>query len=76
MLDQVSDMSSDEDASQNFSPFPSSSSPLPGSHFIGKKEDIVKAGRLTLEVDGCRDVMILHHQGRLHAMDLRCYRKL
>lgn len=33
----------------------------------------MKAGRLTLQVDGCRDVLVLHHQGRLHAMDLRCY---
>ncbi|XP_075882004.1 Rieske domain-containing protein-like [Nelusetta ayraudi] len=73
----MTSMSSDEDASQTSStcspPAGCSSSPPPASHFIGKKEDIVKAGRLTLQVDGCRDVLILHHQGRLHAMDLRCY---
>lgn len=79
LLDVMTGMSSDEDASQTSStcsPAGCSSSPPPASHFIGKKEDIVKAGRLTLQVDGCRDVLILHHQGRLHAMDLRCYRKL
>uniref|UniRef100_A0A3Q4BNV9 Rieske domain-containing protein n=1 Tax=Mola mola TaxID=94237 RepID=A0A3Q4BNV9_MOLML len=34
---------------------------------------IVKAGRLTKLVNGCRDVLVLHHQGQLHAMDTRCY---
>lgn len=71
-------MSSDEEASQtsstSSSPHTSSSSSPPlSSHFIGRKEDIVKAGRMTKLVNGCRDVLVLHHQGRLHAMDLRCY---
>ena len=73
-------MSSEEETSQTSSspssPPPSCSSPPPASHFIGKKEDIVKAGRVTKLVNGCRDVLVLHHQGRLHAMDMRCYRKL
>ncbi|XP_033476138.1 Rieske domain-containing protein [Epinephelus lanceolatus] len=75
-------MSSEEETSQtsssSSSPPPSSfssssSSPPPASHFIGKKEDIVKAGRMTKTVNGCRDVLVLHHQGQLHAMDVRCY---
>ncbi|XP_041793621.1 Rieske domain-containing protein [Chelmon rostratus] len=53
--------------------FSSSSSPPPSSHFIGKKEDIVTAGRVTKLVNGCRDVLVLYHQGQLHAMDMRCY---
>ncbi|XP_068559682.1 Rieske domain-containing protein [Cebidichthys violaceus] len=72
-------MSSEEETSQNSSssstPPPSSSSfsPPPASHFIGKKEDIVKAGRVTKMVNECRDILVLHHQGQLHAMDTRCY---
>ncbi|XP_036952766.1 Rieske domain-containing protein-like [Acanthopagrus latus] len=70
-------MSSEEETSQTSSspssPPPSRSSPPPASHFIGKKEDIVRAGRVTKLVNGCRDVLVLHHQGRLHAMDMRCY---
>ncbi|XP_059193376.1 Rieske domain-containing protein [Centropristis striata] len=62
-------MSSEEEISQASS----SSSPPPASHFIGKKEDIVKAGRLTKTVNGCRDILVLYHQGQLHAMDMRCY---
>ncbi|AWP07180.1 putative Rieske domain-containing protein-like isoform 2 [Scophthalmus maximus] len=59
------------------SPSLSSSSSIllpPASHFIGKKEDIVKAGRVSKLVNGCRDVLVLFHQGQLHAMDTRCYR--
>ncbi|XP_072243069.1 Rieske domain-containing protein [Leuresthes tenuis] len=55
------------------SPPPSSSSSSPTLYFIGKREDIVKAGRVTKSVNGCRDVLVLHHQGQLHAMDTRCY---
>ncbi|XP_041856054.1 Rieske domain-containing protein isoform X2 [Melanotaenia boesemani] len=69
-------MSSEEEISQkssaSLSP-PSSSSP-PSLHFIGKKEDIVKAGRVTKLVNGCRDVLVLYHQGQLYGMDMRCYR--
>ncbi|KAM6931256.1 Rieske domain-containing protein-like [Xenentodon cancila] len=63
-------MSSPEETSQMSS---SSSSPPPTMHFICKKEDVVKAGRVTRQVDGCRDVLVLHHQGQLYAMDMRCY---
>ncbi|XP_062237692.1 Rieske domain-containing protein [Platichthys flesus] len=73
-------MSSQEETCRNSSSPPllssssSSSSSLPSvSHFIGKKEDIVKAGRVTKLVNGCRDVLVLFHQGQLHAMDMRCY---
>ncbi|CAI5650194.1 unnamed protein product [Oreochromis niloticus] len=65
-------MSSEEEISQTSSAS-SSSSNLSTSHFIGKKEDIVKAGRVTKLVNGCRDVLVVHHQGQLYAMDVRCY---
>ncbi|XP_040011548.1 Rieske domain-containing protein [Xiphias gladius] len=64
-------MSSEEETSQTSSS--SSSSPPSASHFIGKKEDIVKAGRVTKLVNGSRDILVLYHQGKLHAMDMRCY---
>ncbi|XP_020324701.1 Rieske domain-containing protein [Oncorhynchus kisutch] len=54
------------------SPTSSSSSPPPSSHFIGRKEDVVQAKRVTKLVGG-RDVLVLCHQGKLHAMDMRCY---
>lgn len=69
-------MSSEEETSQASSsstPPSSSSSPPPSSHFFGKKADIVKAGRVTKLLNGCRDVLVLYHQGQLHAMDMRCY---
>ncbi|KAF7669886.1 hypothetical protein LDENG_00100630 [Lucifuga dentata] len=69
-------MSSEEENSQTSSSFSSPSllsSPPPASHYVGKKEDIVKAGRVTKLVNGCRDVLVLYHEGQLYAMDLRCY---
>ncbi|XP_071776506.2 Rieske domain-containing protein [Centroberyx gerrardi] len=67
-------MTSEEKTSQTSSPSPpSSSSPPPASHFIGRKEDIVQARRVTKLVNGCRDILVLYHQGELHAMDMRCY---
>ncbi|XP_028312738.1 Rieske domain-containing protein-like [Gouania willdenowi] len=70
-------MSSKEETSQTPPPPPplppSSSSPPPGSYFIGTKEDVVKARRVTRLLNGCRDVLVLYHQGQLHAMDKRCY---
>ncbi|KAM4616467.1 Rieske domain-containing protein-like isoform 2-T2 [Polymixia lowei] len=39
----------------------------------GKREDIVQARRVTKLVNGSRDILVLYHQGRLHAMDMRCY---
>ncbi|XP_020793919.2 Rieske domain-containing protein isoform X2 [Boleophthalmus pectinirostris] len=67
-------MSSDEDAPQLLSSSSSSSSSPPAdSHYIGRKEDIVKVGRVTRLLNGSRDVLVLHHQGQLYAMDMRCY---
>ncbi|XP_029998812.1 Rieske domain-containing protein-like [Sphaeramia orbicularis] len=69
-------LSSEEDISQSSSSSlspPSSSTPPLSTHFIGRKEDIVKAGRVTKLVNGCRDVLVLHHDGQLYAMDMRCY---
>uniref|UniRef100_A0A8D3B6F2 Rieske domain-containing protein n=1 Tax=Scophthalmus maximus TaxID=52904 RepID=A0A8D3B6F2_SCOMX len=43
------------------------------SKYKQHKEDIVKAGRVSKLVNGCRDVLVLFHQGQLHAMDTRCY---
>uniref|UniRef100_UPI0037E7A586 Rieske domain-containing protein n=1 Tax=Semicossyphus pulcher TaxID=241346 RepID=UPI0037E7A586 len=70
-------MSSEEEtspaSSSSLSPPPSLSSSPPASYVIGRKEDIVKAGRVTKLVNGCRDVLVLYHQGKLHAMDMHCY---
>lgn len=68
-------MSSEEEISQksSASSSPPSSSSAPSLHFIGKKEDIVKAGRVTKLVNGCRDVLVLYHHGQLYGMDMRCY---
>ncbi|XP_068167478.1 Rieske domain-containing protein [Antennarius striatus] len=65
-------MSSEEETSQA-SFCPSSSSSSSSCHFIGRKKDIIKAGRVTTLVNGCRDVLVLHHEGQLHAMDMHCY---
>lgn len=43
-------------------------------HFIGKKEDIIQAGRVVKSV-GDRDVLVLYHQGDFYAIDVRCYRE-
>ncbi|XP_054905171.1 Rieske domain-containing protein [Poeciliopsis prolifica] len=48
-------------------------SPCPDMHFIGKKADIVQAGRVMKRVDGSRDVLVVYHKGELYALDLRCY---
>ncbi|KAM4578994.1 Rieske domain-containing protein-like isoform 1-T3 [Fundulus diaphanus] len=57
-------MSSEEES------HPSSS---PTMHFVGKKADIVKAGRVTKRLNGSRDVLVMYHQGQLYALDMRCY---
>lgn len=69
-------MSSEEETLQSSSSSsPPQDSLSPDSHLIGRKEDIVKAGRVTKLVNGCRDVLVLYHQGKLYAMDRHCYRK-
>ncbi|KAM4745502.1 Rieske domain-containing protein-like [Anableps anableps] len=57
-------MSSEEESPPSISP---------AMHFIGKKADIVKAGRVTKRVNGCRDVLVIYHQGQLYALDMHCY---
>ncbi|XP_048833837.1 Rieske domain-containing protein-like [Brienomyrus brachyistius] len=44
----------------------------PSSHFIGKREDLMKVKRVTKFING-RDVLVLYHNGTFHAMDTRCY---
>ncbi|KAG7481271.1 hypothetical protein MATL_G00064670 [Megalops atlanticus] len=51
---------------------PPSASPPPSSYFVGKRDDIVKARRVTMFVNG-RDILVVYHQGVFHAMDMRCY---
>ncbi|XP_041644004.1 Rieske domain-containing protein-like [Cheilinus undulatus] len=65
-------MSPEEDTSHSSSSS-SSSSPPHTSHFIGRKEDIIKSGRVTKLVNGCRDVLVLYHQEQFYAMDMHCY---
>lgn len=61
-------------STEEVEPSPSFSlSPPPASHYIGRREDIIQARRVTKLVNGCRDVLILYHQGEFHAMDVRCY---
>ncbi|XP_061135475.1 Rieske domain-containing protein isoform X2 [Syngnathus typhle] len=48
--------------------------PPPASHFIGKRDEVIRRGRVTKLVNGCRDVLVVYHQGEFHAMDMRCYR--
>lgn len=45
------------------------------THFIGKKENMIRARRVVKSV-GERDVLVIYHQGDFHAIDVRCYRKL
>ncbi|XP_053359377.1 Rieske domain-containing protein [Clarias gariepinus] len=47
-------------------------SPPTHSHYVGQSDEIIRAGRVVTSVDG-RDVLVLHHQGALHALDARCY---
>lgn len=46
-----------------------------GLILIGKEDDIKKSGRVTAKVDG-REVVVFYHDGKFHAMDSRCYRKI
>ncbi|XP_057688483.1 Rieske domain-containing protein-like [Corythoichthys intestinalis] len=47
--------------------------PQASSHFVGKRDDIIRRGRITTLVNKCRDVLVVYHQGEFHAMDMRCY---
>lgn len=46
-----------------------------GLILIGKEDDIKKSQRVTAKVDG-REVVVFYHEGKFHAMDSRCYRKI
>ncbi|XP_077049427.1 Rieske domain-containing protein [Siphateles boraxobius] len=41
-------------------------------YFIGKKDHLIQAKRMTVTLDG-RDILIIYHQRTFHAMDLQCY---
>ncbi|XP_063067496.1 Rieske domain-containing protein [Engraulis encrasicolus] len=41
-------------------------------HFVGKREDLVKAKRLAMTVEG-REILIIHHLDSFYALDLHCY---
>ncbi|MBN3326318.1 RHBT3 protein, partial [Atractosteus spatula] len=42
------------------------------SAFVGKKEDVVRSGRVLAVVHG-REVVVIHHAGVFYAMDRLCY---
>uniref|UniRef100_A0A673ZCV5 Rieske (Fe-S) domain containing n=1 Tax=Salmo trutta TaxID=8032 RepID=A0A673ZCV5_SALTR len=46
--------------------------PATGSHFVGKKEDLIKAKRSFRTVEG-RDILVLCHQEIFYALDFHCY---
>lgn len=48
--------------------------PAGGPHFVGKKDELIEAKR-SFRTLGDRDVLIIHHQGVLYAMDSYCYRE-
>ncbi|XP_036385943.1 Rieske domain-containing protein [Megalops cyprinoides] len=41
-------------------------------YFIGRKEDIIQAKRVTKFLNG-RDILVVHHDGKFYAMDEHCY---
>ncbi|XP_014890717.1 Rieske domain-containing protein [Poecilia latipinna] len=41
-------------------------------HFVGKKDELIKAKRSFRTLEG-RDVLIIYHQGVFYAMDCYCY---
>lgn len=45
-----------------------------GCHFVGKKDDLIKAKRTFKTLEG-RDVLILYHQKGFYALDYYCYRE-
>ncbi|XP_071015434.1 Rieske domain-containing protein-like [Oncorhynchus clarkii lewisi] len=46
--------------------------PATGLHFVGKKEDLIKAKRSFRTVEG-RDILVLYHQETFYALDFHCY---
>ncbi|XP_077570765.1 Rieske domain-containing protein-like [Stigmatopora nigra] len=74
-------MSSDEEnrkscQSSSSLPFRPPSLPLrppPSSHLVGKRDDIIRRGRITMLVNEKREVLVVYRDGKFHAMDMRCY---
>lgn len=48
--------------------------PTGGTHFVGKKEELIEAKRSFRTLEG-RDILIIYDQGVFHAMDAYCYRE-
>ncbi|NXW10610.1 RFESD protein, partial [Fregetta grallaria] len=46
-----------------------------GLILIGKEDDIKRSQRITAKVNG-REVVVFYHEGKFHALDSRCYRKI
>lgn len=49
--------------------------PRRGSHFVGKKDELIEEKHTVITVGG-RDILVVHHQGVFYALDCYCYRKL
>lgn len=48
--------------------------PTGGTHFVGKKDELIEAKRSLRTLEG-RDILIIFNQGALYAMDAYCYRE-
>lgn len=48
--------------------------PSRGPHFVGKKDELIKAKRAVVTAGG-RDILVIHHQDVFYALDCYCYRK-
>ncbi|NXB79360.1 RFESD protein, partial [Donacobius atricapilla] len=46
-----------------------------GLIFVAKEEDIKKSQRITAKING-REIVVFYHEGKFHALDSRCYRKI
>ncbi|KAJ8260794.1 hypothetical protein COCON_G00165170 [Conger conger] len=51
---------------------PQNGEEAPASYFIGKKEDVMKAKRVSKFING-RDVLVIYYEGKFYAMDAYCY---
>lgn len=48
--------------------------PSGGLHFVGMKDELIKAKRSLRTLEG-RDVLIIYNQGVFYAIDCYCYRE-
>ncbi|XP_047203170.1 Rieske domain-containing protein isoform X2 [Girardinichthys multiradiatus] len=46
--------------------------PSGGLHFVGKKDELIKAQRSSRTLEG-RDILIIYHEGVFYAIDCYCY---